>query len=144
MLARDWIIILVLFGLVSGVGYLVVVDIASSESGYNVVNMTDENYQSRYDTLTESSRNIYQMQTEAKSEEGLSVISAFTTFFSSTFGIIGIIFGSFGLATTTMANFGQDLGMSGGLSNLVFGAILVMIISTIVFIIVSSVSRGRL
>lgn len=144
MLARDWIIVLVLFGLISGIGYLVVEDIASADSGYDVVNMTDENYQDRYDTLTESSSKIYLMQNATASSEGMSVISTFTTMFSATFSIIGIIFGSFGMATTTMQNFGEDIGMSAGLANLVFGGLLVILIAVIVFIIISSISRGRL
>ena len=135
---------LVLFGLISGMGYLIIEDMASSKSGYNVTNMTDESYQERYDTLTESSSKIYQMQNATASKQGMSVISTFTTMFSATFSIIGIIFGSFGMAVTTMNNFGQDLGMSSGMANLLFGAILVIIIATIVFIIISSISRGRL
>jgi len=144
MLARDWVIVLVLFGLVSGVGYLVVEDMASAENGYDVANMTNADYQDRYDTLTESSSKIYLMQNATASSEGMSVISTFTTMFSATFSIIGIIFGSFGMATTTMQNFGEDIGMSSGLANLVFGGLLVILIAVIVFIIISSVSRGRL
>jgi len=144
MLARDLVIILILFGLISGTGYLIVEDIASSESGYDVVNMTDENYKERYDTLTESSGKVYQMQNATSSKEGMSVISTFTTMFGATFSVIGIIFGSFGMAETTMKNFGADLGMSSGMTSLVFGAILVILIATIVFVIISSISRGRL
>jgi len=133
-----------LFGLVSGIGYLIVVDIASSEHGYDVENMTDENYQSRYDTLNESSGKIYQMQNATTSEQGMSIISTYTTMFKSTFSIIGLVFGSFGMVTTSMNNFAQDIGMDSTLANLVFEAILVIIICIIVFVVVSSISRGRL
>lgn len=144
MLARDLIIVLVLFGIFSGVGYLIVEDVASAENGYDVDNMTNAAYQDRYDTLTNSTNNILLMQNRTSSESGMSVISTFTTMFSATFSIIGIIFGSFGMATTTMQNFGEDLGMSTGISNLVFGGIFVILVAVIVFIIISSVSRGRL
>jgi len=144
MLVRDWIIILVLFGLVSGIGYIIVVDVSSSDKGYNVTNMTDESYQSRYDTLTESSSKIYQMQNATSSEEGMSVVSTYTTMFKSTFTVIGVVFGSFGMFTTTMNNFAEDIGMDSTLANIVFGGILVIIICIVVFIIISSISRGRL
>lgn len=144
MLARDWIIMLVLFGLVTGVGYLIVQDMASSESGYDVSDMTDENYKARYDTLTESSTSIYEMQNASRSKEGLTIFSTFTTMFKSTFTIIGIVFGSFEMATTTMHNFGEDLGLDASLANLLFGAVLVIVISILVFVVVSSVSKGRL
>jgi len=144
MLARDWIIVLILFGLISGVGYLVVEDIASSDKGYNVANMTDESYQSRYDTLTESSSKIYQMQNATTSEQGMSVVSTYTTMFRSTFSIIGLVFGSFSMATTAMNNFAQDIGLDSALANLLFGAVLVIVICIIVFVVISSISRGRL
>jgi len=144
MLLRDFVFVLVLFGLVSGIGYLIVEDMASSKSGYDVENMSDESYTERYDTLTESSRNIYLMQNATTSKKGLSVVSTYTTMFSSTFSLIGLVFGSFGMVTTTLNNFGQDLGMSSTMANLLFGSILVIIIATVIFVVISSVSRGRL
>jgi hypothetical protein len=144
MLARNWVFALVLFGLISGIGYLIVEDIASSEKGYDVANMTDEDYTERYDTLTESSTKIYLMQNATSSKEGLSVFSTYTTMFSSTFSVIGIVFGSFGMATSSMTNFAEDIGMDSALANLLFGALLVLIISVIVFVVVSAVSRGKL
>jgi len=143
MLARDLVIILVLFGLVSGVGYLIVVDIAGP-SGYDVENMTDEDYVNRYDTLTNSTRDIRLMQNETTSKEGMSVISTFTTFFKSTFTIIGIVFGSFDMLILLMSSFAQDTGINSGLANIVAGAIMLIVTTLIVFIVVSSVSRGRL
>ena len=84
------------------------------------------------------------MQEETTSKEGINVVSAFTTMFTSTFTIIGLVFGSFGMATTTMKNFAQDLGMSSTLTNLVASSILLIIITIIIFVVISSVSKGRL
>ncbi len=144
MLARDWIFILVLFGAITAIGYLIVADMASSESGYNVTNMTDETFQDNYDTLSESTSTIYQMQNATTSEQGMSVLSTYTTMFTATFSIISLIFGSFGMASNTMTNFATDFGVPSILANIIFPAILVLIIVIIVFVIISSVSRGRL
>lgn len=144
MLARDWIIVLVLFGLVSGLGYLVVEDIASSSRGYDVPNMTDEDYTERYDTLTNSTTDIYKMQNATTSEQGINIVSTFTTMFNATFTIIGLVFGSFGMTAATIGNLAQDLGMSASLTNLIAGSLLLIIITLIVFIVISSVSKGRL
>jgi len=144
MLARDFIVVLMLFGLFSGVGYLIVEDISSSERGYDVVNMSDENYRARYDTLLDTTDNVKQMQTAASSKEGLTIWSVFTTMFSATFTVIGLVFGSIGTAILTVKNFGLDLGMSEKLINVVAGAILTILTSLIVFIVISSISRGRL
>jgi len=144
MLARDFVIVLVLFGLISGMGYLIVADIASSENGYDVSNMTDASYTKRYDTLTNSTRDIGKMKNASASNEGINVVSTYTTLFGATFSIISLVLGSFGMVDKTLHNFGKDLGMSGDMSNLIFGSILVILIAIIVFIIISSVSRGRL
>ena len=144
MLVRDFIIVLILFGLVTGIGYLVVEDVASSDKGYDVENMTNPDYQERYDTLTDTTTVVYQMQNATASKEGLSVVSTYTTMFKSTFSVIGLVFGSFGIVTSTLSNFAQDLGMSSGLANLLVGAVFTIIITIIVFIVISSVSRGRL
>jgi len=144
MLARDWIIILILFGLTTGVGFMIVADIASVESGYGVENMTDESYRERYDTLTDTTEDIYLMQNATSSEEGLSVVSTYTTMFKSTFSVIGLVFGSFDVARLTMNNLAQDIGMDSNLANLFFGAILTIIISIIIFVILSSITKGRI
>jgi len=144
MLARDWIIVLVLFGAVAGMGALIVIDIADSETGYNVTNMTDENFQERYDTLTDTTTDIYLMQNATSSEEGISVFSTFTTVFKATFNVISIIFGSFSVANTVMINFADDFGVPSVIANVIFPSILVIIIAIIVFVVISSVSQGRM
>ncbi|KKK69688.1 hypothetical protein LCGC14_2931520, partial [marine sediment metagenome] len=59
MLARDYVIVLIIFGMVIGLGSLFVADMASPESGYNVSGMVDDNFQGKYDTLTDTSQDIY-------------------------------------------------------------------------------------
>lgn len=144
MLARDWIIVLILFGVITGIGALIVVDIASSETGYNVTDMADEEFQSRYDTLSKTTSDIYKMQNATASGEGISVISTFTTVFKATFNVISIVFGSFGVANVAMVNFADDFGVPSVIANVIFPAILVLIICVIVFVIISSVSKGRM
>jgi len=144
MLARDWIVILVLFGLVVGVGGLVVNDISSSEKGYDVPNMTDESYSNNYDTLTNATEKIYKMGNATASSEGQSTISVFTTFFTATFSVISIVFESFGLAGSTLTIFLTDIGMPSGLANLLVGGVVAIILAMLVFIIISAISRSRL
>jgi len=144
MLARDWIIVLILFGVVVSLGALYVADIASSDNGYNETDLIDENFQSRYDTLSETSENIYQMQNATSSGEGLSTISTFTTTFKATFSVISIVFGSFGIATDTFSNMAMDFGIPSVVANIFFGAVLVILIAVIIFVVISSVSQGKL
>ncbi len=143
-LASDFILVLVLFGAVVLLAYLFIGDMASSDRGYDVPNMTDENFEDRYDTLTESSTTIYEMQNATSSEQGMTTISTFTTIFTATFSIISLVFGSIGMVNTTFSNFATDFGVPSAVANIIFPAILVIIIVIIVFVVISSVSRGRL
>jgi len=144
MLARDFMIILVLFGAICAIGYLVVEDMAGVKTGYNVTNMSDPTFQENYDVLTNTTSTIYQMQNATISEEGTSVVSTYTTMFKSTFSVISLIFGSFKIASRTMTNFAEDFGVPSTLANIIFPAILVLLIVIIIFIVISSVSRGKL
>jgi len=144
MLARDWIMVLILFGVVTAIGYLIVADMADSSTGYNVSNMTDESFQDNYDTLTETTSTTYKMQNATTSEQGMSVVSTYTMAFTSVFSIIALIFGSLGMASDTMTNFAVDFGVPSSLSNIIFPAILILIMVILIFVVISSVSRGRL
>lgn len=144
MLARDWVIILVLFGAVIGLASLFVADLASSDNGYNNTDIVNENFQSNYDTLTETSTNIYQMQNATSSGEGLSTTSTFTTTFKATFSVVSIVFGSFGIAKNTFSNFAYDFGVPSPVANIFFSSLLVIIIAIIIFVVISSVSQGKL
>lgn len=144
-LARDFIIIAILFGAVVLLGYLMVGDMEYNYNEFNTTaNMTDESFQSNYDTLTEASGTIYEMQNATASGEGMTTISTYTTFFTATFSIISLIFGSLGMMKNTMANFATDFGVPSAVANIFFPAILVILIATLVFVIISAVSRGRI
>ena len=144
MLARDWVIVLILFGAVLSLAYLSVADIASSESGYGVENMTDSGFQERYDTFTRTSQDIYLAQNATASGEGLSTTSTFTTTFKATFSVISIVFGSFSLANDAMGNFATDFGVPSAVANIIFPALLAILIAVIIFVVISSVSQGKL
>lgn len=144
MLARDWMIMLIVFGVITGLGFLVVSDIAGSDAGYNVTGMVDEDFQDNYDTLSDASSDIYKMQNATSSGEGMSVISTYTAVFKATFSIVSIIFGSLGSVSGILANFAEDFGVPTAIANIIFPGILVMIITILVFVVISAVNQGRM
>ncbi len=144
MLARDFIIILALFGAITGIGALIVVDIASSESGYNVTNMTDETFQSNYDTLTDISDDVDLMKNATASGEGINVVSTYTTVFKATFNVITLIFRSPILMRNVFVSFADDFNIPSGVANIMFTLILTISLAIIIFVIISSVSKGRM
>lgn len=144
MLARDIIFIIILFGLIVGLAFIVVADVADENEGYDVDDMVDENLESHYDTLTDIRADVEEMQNETSSEGGMSVISTYTTMFSSTFTVIGIVFRSVGIFRNIFVSFAGDFGIPAVVINLLMGALLIIITAIIIFVVVSSVSRGRL
>lgn len=144
MLVRDYVIAIVLFGIIVGIGALIVVDMAGTDTGYGVENMTNPSFQDRYDTLTESAKDIHSMQNATSSGSLMQAISPYTSMFKATISIIKIVFDSFGMVITTINNILEDIGVPSELANLAGGGIILIIIATVIFIIVSSVSRGRL
>jgi len=140
-LARDYVIGLVLFGCVALLLFVIIADQAQT---YNVPNVTDDNFQSRYDTLTNATSDIYRMQNATTSSEGLSTTSTFTFLFKSTFSIISLVFGSLSLINSLFVNFAQDFGVPSIIANIFFPSLLLIIIATLIFIVVSSVSQGKI
>ena len=51
MLARDYVITIIIFSLFAGVGGLIVYYMADSQNGYNVTNMTDGNFDNSYNKV---------------------------------------------------------------------------------------------
>ena len=144
MLARDFVIILALFGGIVGIGALIVVDMANSETGYNVTNMTDENFQSNYDTLSDTFDDVELMKNATASSEGISVLSTYTTVFKATFNVITLIFRSPILMKNVFNTFTDEFNIDTDLSNIMFTLILTISLAIIIFVIISSVSKGRM
>ncbi len=144
ILARDFIIILALFGGITGIGALIVIDMANSETGYNVTNMTDEDFQSNYDTLSDTYDDVDLMKNATASGEGISVVSTYTTFFTATFNVITLVFRSPILIKNTFVNFADEFNIPSGVANIMFTLILTISLAIIIFVIISSVSKGRM
>jgi hypothetical protein len=141
LLARDYVVILVLFGVVVALLYLVTADMASN---YNVPNMTDANFQKNYDTLSSSTDSIYKIQTSLNSSEGMSTVSPYFYTFKATFSIISILLGSFSSVNTVFSNFAIDFGVPSIIANIFFPAVVVIMIVVLIFIIVGSINGHRI
>lgn len=143
-LARDFIIILIVFGAVALIGFLVAADISSQNSGYNTPNVIDSKFSSNYDTLSDSASRVYKMQNATSSPEGLSSVSSTIYVFRSVFSIISLIFGSVSMVNNVFVNFATDFGMPTIIANILFPAIITILLTLLIFVIISSVSQGKL
>lgn len=139
-LARHWFVVLILFGVFIALGGLMVSDMADK---YNEPSIEDESFADNYDTMDNASSDISQMRSSTAGKSGKETISPYITMFRSTFTAINVVMNSFGSASDSMSSMAQDFGIPPEVANIIFPAIITIIIGLIVFVIISAVSRGR-
>lgn len=145
MLARDYMIALVIFSLVAGIGGLLVADITSEGAGYNVPNVTDANFDDTYNRLSELDSTIGQMGNSTKSKEGLGILGGVAEgFFGATISVINLMFDSFSIVNDTLAAFVESFGIPPQLANLIFPAIIMILTIIIVFVVISSLTKTKM
>ena len=143
MLMRDYVIILILFSAIVGIGALVVSDISSSDNGYGV-NISDPNFDSTYNKIEQTTSLTDNMKESTFSSQGLGLIGTFEVMFGATRSVFQLIGGSFGLINSLFASLAVSLGIPLVIANILFGAILSIIIVIIIFIILSSLSKVKI
>jgi vacuolar-type H+-ATPase subunit I/STV1 len=144
MLMRDYVIILVLFSVIAGLGGLVVSDMASSDNGYNITNMSDPTFDSAYNRATETQQMAGQLGNASTSKEGLETIGGLDLLFGSTRTVIQLVAGSFSMIKETAVDMTMSFGIPLEIANLLFGAIISIIIIIIAFVIVSSLTKTKM
>jgi len=144
MLARDWVICIILFSLFAGIGGLIVYDLASADNGYNVVNMTDSSFDAAYNKVQYAETITNQMGNSTTSSQGLGLLGTTELFFGSTWTVITIVFGSLGMVNNVFSSFTSSFGIPPSLANLVFPAIIAIITTILVFVVVSSLTKSKL
>lgn len=144
MLMRDYVIILIIFSAIVGIGALVVADIASEDQGYNIENMTDSTFDSAYNKAQYTNQLVEEMGNASTSKEGLGLVGgASELLFGSTITIIQLVAGSFNVVSNVFVSMTTSFGIPLGIANLLFGAVLSIIITIIVFVIVSSLTKTK-
>jgi len=139
-LARHWFVVLILFGVFIALGGLMVSDMADN---YNEPDIEDESFADNYDTVSSTNEDITQMRESVEGKSGRQTISPYITMFKSTFTAIDVVMSSFSNANAVTKNMAQDMGIPPEVANIIFPAIITIIIGLIIFVIISAVSRGR-
>jgi hypothetical protein len=143
LLMRDYVILLVLFGVIAGIGGLIVSDVASPTHGYNVTNMTDSSFDSAYNQVSYTTELAETMGNESFSEEGMSTLGGIELLFGATKSVFQLVGGSLSMVKNTMTSMTTSFGIPLEIANLLFGAILSIIIILIVFVIISSLTKTK-
>ena len=140
-LTRDFVIAGILF---SGLIALFVLAIAGIQQEYDSDLLTNEEFSENYDRLTKQTENIETAREAASAGEGLSFVGTFDVTFQSTFIVFQMVFSTLDLFGDMTSSFASDFGFDPTVTRIVFLIALSILTTILVWIIVSSISRGRI
>ncbi len=140
-LTRDFVIAGILF---SGMVALFVLAIAGIQDEYDSTLLTNEDFAENYDRLTEQTEKIETARSASAGGEGLSFLGTFDVAFQSTFTVIQMVFSTLDLFGDMTGSFASDFGFDPTVTRIVFLIALAILTTIIIFIWISSISRGRI
>ena len=139
---RDFVIAGLLF---TGVIAMFVLFIGGMSAEYNQPNLVSSSFAANYDKLGEISDKVEVMRSTTAAGEGLSLIGAFDIAFTATFTVIQLVFSTLALAGSIPAKIIVDFTFIDSIVAANFFVLgLAVITTSIVFIWISSVSRGKI
>lgn len=139
---RDFVIASLLF---TGVISMFVLFLAGMATEYNQPDLVSPTFSANYDKLGEISDKVEVMRSTTATGEGLSLIGAFDIAFTATFTVIQLVFSTLALAGSIPAKVIVDftfIDSTVAANFFVLG--LAIITTTIIFVWISSVSRGKI
>ena len=140
-LTRDFVISGILF---SGMVALFVLMIAGISDEYDSTLLVNEDFAANYDTLLEQTDRIETARETASAGDGLSFLGTFDVAFQSTFTVIQMVFQTLNLFGDMSGSFAEDFGVDPSIVRITFLIALSILTTIIVFVWISSISRGRI
>ena len=138
---RDYVVGIMIFSAIIALAFILV---QSMSSEYNEPDMVDKNFNSTFDKFSENTENIEEIYSSVNSSEGLTPKGTFDVFFESTFSVITLIFSSLTTIGEQIFGFGSYFEIPSEVSGIFLLLILMGVIAMVVFIVISSISRGKL
>ncbi|GAH09460.1 unnamed protein product [marine sediment metagenome] len=140
-LTRDFVVAGVILMGVIGLMILMVQGLAQN---YGREDLIDESFKENYDKLENVTEPVTTLLAEVTSEEGLSFKGVFDVAFGAAFVAISLIFGTITLFSNVFKNVLIDFGIPSAVANILFIVGFVTITATLIFVWLSSISRGKI
>jgi hypothetical protein len=142
-LLRDFVVVSIIFGMIVGLFILSVADISQNYNNNQMINPT---FAAHYSQLQ---NNLQKLDISNKAVQGsgggLNLIGTFNVAFNSVFTVIVMVWDSLAIYTGMSLNFADDFTGFDRNTMLLFGGGIIAIITTyLIFIWLSSVSRGKI
>ena len=141
-LIRDFVVAGLLFGLVVA---LYIVQVGSIANNYNNQDIVSPSFAAHYNQLSENTANLETSFQSVKSGNGLDLIGTFNIAFNSVFTVINMVWDSLLIYTNMIPNVVGDFNFLDSTTIIIFLSGLLAIITTyLIFIWLSSISRGKI
>lgn len=141
-LLRDFVVVGILFGLIVA---LYIIQVASLADNYNNQDIISPSFSDHYNKLQ---NNLNQMDTSlnsVKGGQGLNLIGTFNVAFNSVFTVFAMVIDGIFIYTGMANNLAGDFSFLDKTTVLLFTTAVIAILATyIVFIWLSSISRGKI
>jgi hypothetical protein len=141
-LIRDFVAVGIVFGIIIG---LFIICVASFSSNYNQPGMINANFASHYDHLTTNVARLSSAFGAVQSTGGLNLIGVFNVAFNSVFTVIAMVWDGVTMYTGMVANIAGDFTfLDQNVILLFLGGVVAIIICYLIFVWLSSVTRGKI
>ena len=111
---------------------------------YGNEDLVDESFSDKYDQLNNVTEPVKTLLDETTSGGGLSFKGAFDVTFGAAFVAINLIFGTVQLFSNVFVNVLADFGVPQAVGNILFILGFTAVATTLIFVWLSSISRGRI
>jgi hypothetical protein len=141
-LVRDFVVVGLLFGLVIA---MFIIQVASLANNYNNQDMIDPSFSSHYSKLQDNLNKLDTSFSATKGTGGLNLIGTFNVAFNSVFTVITMAWDGILIYTGMASNIGSDFKFFDHSTMILFlTGIIAVLTSYLIFIWLSSVSRGKI
>lgn len=141
-LFRDFVIVGILFGLIVA---LYVVQVASVANNYNNNQIISQSFSDHYSKMQTNLQQLDTSYSATKGTGGLNLIGTFNVAFNSVFTVIAMVWDGITIYTGMAGNIAGDFNfLDQGVVVLFFGAIIACLTAYLIFVWLSSVSRGKI
>lgn len=141
-LLRDFVVTGIIFGLIVS---LYIIQVASVADNYNNQAIISPAFAQHYDQLSDNIANLETSYQSVKSSNGLDLIGTFNVAFNSVFTVVNMMWDSLLIYTGMASNISGDFNVFDSTTVLIFlTSIIAMITVYLIFIWLSSVTRGKL
>lgn len=140
-LLRDFVIVGILFGTIVA---LYIIQVASIANNYNNQDMIDPNFAEHYSKLQTNLNQLDTSYNAVKGTGGLNLIGTFNVAFNSVFTVVVMIWDGVQIYTGMASNVSGDFSFLDQSTTMLFlSAVIAILVTYLIFVWLSSVSRGK-